>query len=486
MAPTVYLAFVGLAPLLTARLAAQRAVWLVYFAGLMFLPPLAYGEVSRAQTFEWRIIGNALPADSPAGSALVAAFAALLVAAMRDGKRLISWRPGLIDLPMALFCLWPLAQERLLGTPSIPSGPLGALWLSLVWGVPWVLGRIYLTSPANRSAFVQMMVITALALVPFAYLETIADWRLHEILVGPHPFSYDGARRYLGYRPLLLFENGNQYGLYMCLAALFAVVAAIAQPRHARRPWTIIAAIILVLTALASQSIGAIMLVGAAGGAIMLSQWLRSARWILAFGAVGAAALLAAYSTGMVPVRQIAEETGIAGPAKAMFEMTGRRSLAWRANQNDKTADLLRNNLPLGAGQWDWFVPARTRPWGLWSLMAGQYGLVPLVALALAVAAGWWRRSQPAGKPDVARGEILTLQLFRIGTLVVIVDAALNSFIFYPVSAMMAACAPVTLRIGKTSRPASNRDFDNPGPAAEAATDAMEMQERSWKPFGTG
>lgn len=474
MTSIVYLAFVALAPLLTARMAPGRAVWLVYFAGLMLLPPLAYGAVSATDTFDWRIIGNALPSGSAAGSALVAAFAALLVAAVRDGARLLRWRPGLLDLPMALFCLWPLAQEWLLGTPADPRGPMAALWLALVWGVPWILGRVWLAEPQGRSDFIRMFVIAALPLVPVAYVETIVDWRLHEALFGPHPFALDGAERYLGNRPLVLFENGNQYGLYISLAALFAIVGAADQPSHDRKPWIVVAALVLTVAALASQSVGAIMLVGAAGAALALGPRVRRMRWLLAFGGAGAAMLLAAYSTGLVPVRQIAEQTGIAGPAKVVFEMTGRRSLAWRANQNDKTADLLREGLPLGSGQWDWFAPAETRPWGLWSLMAGQYGLIPLMALALAALSGWLpRRSQRTAGRTRNHGEKhgeITLRLFRFGTLVVIIDAALNSFMFYPLSAIMAACAPLAIRPPSTSGAVNDEDSPERTGAQNAAT----------------
>ena len=487
MSGIIYLAFVALMPLATARLAPQRAIWLAYFVGLMFLPPLPYGEVASDATFDWRVIGNALPAGGAAGSALVAAFAALLVAAVRDGREIVRWRPGLIDLPMALFCLWPVAQERLLGTPSAPSGGAAAAWLALVWGVPWILGRVYLTRPEGRSIFVVMFVAAALVLVPFAYLETILDWRVHEALLGPHPFAHDGAARYLGNRPLLLFENGNQYGLYICMAALFAMVGALDQPRHARQPWIIVAAAVLGISALASQSVGAIVLTGAAGLAILLARRFGRARWFLAACGAVAVLLLAGYSTGQVPVRQIAEETGIAGPAKALFELTGRRSLAWRANQNDKTADLLAEHLPLGSGQWDWFAPAQTRPWGLWSLLAGQYGLVPLAALAMAVLPGWLsrRRSDPRRPARAARGEF-TLRLFRFGTLAVIIDAALNSFIFYPLSAIMAGCAPLAMW-----PPGKGGDANDEDPGIHVGTSNAEAaagneQENSWKLSGTG
>jgi O-antigen ligase len=328
-----------------------------------------------------------------------------------------------------------------------------------------------------------MFVIAALALVPFAYVETISDVRLHEALFGPHPFSYDGLRRYFGYRPLVLFENGNQYGMYICLAALFAVVGAIDQPRHDRKPWIVVAAVVLAVTALASQSIGAIMLVGAGGGALLAGARVR---WLLAFGGAAAALLLAIYSTGMVPVRQIAEQTGVAEPAKALFEATGRRSLAWRANQNDKTAPFLREGLPLGNGQWDWFEPADTRPWGLWSLMAGQYGLVPLGALALMVVAGWLRQPHTRSRRSRAETGETTLRLFRIGTLVVITDAALNSFIFYPLSAIMAACVPLVARPLSGSGAAEDESPAEPTGAQNAATAAGNKQEKSWKPSGTG
>ncbi|QYU67046.1 F0F1 ATP synthase subunit gamma [Leptolyngbya sp. 15MV] len=172
MTSIIYLAFVAIAPLVTARLAPARAVWLVYFAGLMLLPPLVYGDVSRVETADWRIIGQALPSDTSAGNALVAAFAALVVAILRDGRLLLGWRPGLVDVPLAVFCLWPMAQDWLLPAAPDPAGTTGAAWLAVAWGIPWVLGRLYLTDADGRRDFGRMLVAVALVLLPLAYVDS--------------------------------------------------------------------------------------------------------------------------------------------------------------------------------------------------------------------------------------------------------------------------------------------------------------------------
>lgn len=439
-----YLVFVALVPLATLKAPTERAVWLAYAFGLVVLPPQLYGPVTRESTFDWHIIGNALPSGLTVAAPVVASFAALTIALMRDSRKILTSRPDWVDLPILLFCAWPLAQAFLIDRPPSPQGWLASAWLAMVWGVPWVLGRIYGASEAGRLAMIESLAIALLCCLPLILLETVLGWRVHELLIGPHPFSYDGIARYFGSRPLLFFENGNQYGLYVSIAAFLMTGSIMNRKAQYRHTWQIVAAVVLPFAALASQSIGAILLC-LAGGLFFILRTRPAARsgwwgWLLA-GAVGLGALL--YAAAVLPLRQLAEASGLAGPIKSLLSALGRQSLGWRAVQNDKVSILLHDHMWIGSGQWDWFAEAGTRPWGLWTLMIGQYGLIMigLLACTLIAAFGGRRGKIRSGYIHRLQSTDMTLRLFQIGTMIAVADAMLNSFIFYPLSAMAGACA---------------------------------------------
>ena len=72
------------------------------------------------------------------------------------------------------------------------------------------------------------MAASALACLPFSVIEGALGPQVYDRVYGPHPLATDGAERYLGFRPLAFFEDGNQFGIWISLAALAALWLAIA------------------------------------------------------------------------------------------------------------------------------------------------------------------------------------------------------------------------------------------------------------------
>ncbi|SFH69091.1 hypothetical protein [Albimonas pacifica] len=414
----------ALAPLRIAILA-------VYLGGLMLLPIAEYGQ-PFPERFPWWIVGPALPSEGLVAKTWIAALAALAGAAIRDPRALAGFRPGLADLPMAAWCLWPLAAGLWIGGAS-PGPVVASLLVTGCWGAPWLLGRVWFATPADRALLVQGLALSALVCLPVAVAEGLQGPFLHDLIYGPHPFRFDGDERYLGFRPIGFFLHGNLYGIWAAAAAVAAAWSAAAL----RGAWRGALAALALGIALASQSVGALLLMAAA--LALLAAWGR--RWVLPLLGIGvgvAALLLALHLSGAAPVQRIARNTALGQAVLDAFRSVGRASFLWRISQDLKAMAVFEGDPLVGVSAWDWWRAAGTRPWGLVMLMAGQYGLiaVALVFGGLGAAAGAalvrLRRAR-AWRPEAAALPLAAIVLMGLG------DAVLNAFFLFP--AVLAAGA---------------------------------------------
>ena len=427
--PLAYLVFAiaGLAAFRIWRPAV--AALAVFLGGWVLLPVGVFPAGAADVVFPYWITGLAVPSEMLLTKSWVAPGVALLGSLVFDWRTLRQLRPTAFDAPVALWCGWPLVQAAL-SSQADPAPLLSSLYLAGSWGAPWLLGRIYCSNADGQQLLMRGMTWSALACLPFSLFESVAGpGGLYGLLFGPHPFRADGAERYLGFRPLGFFENGNQYGLWVALCAIAAVWLA-RSGTGARRRNDSVAAGLVVLMALAAQSVGAILLMGLGIGLLCACEFINLKRMF-----VPALALFvlsgAVYFSGVVPVRQLASETSLGRAAVDAIKGVGRGSLTWRISQDQK---LLRPALirPLsGSAQWDWWRPEGVRPWGLPLLVTGQFGLVGLalcfgLLLAPTLRAGlhgehrkvWRRRSVPI--------------VLAVIIMLAVSDALLNSFIFFP------------------------------------------------------
>ncbi|MEO5493318.1 MAG: hypothetical protein ABIR08_04745 [Sphingomonas sp.] len=397
------------------RPAREAAAW-SYFGGWLILPVAAYPPFFQSMTVTpIEIMGLVLPADMLISKAAAIAAATCLASLIVDFRRWPTLRLRALDLALLAWCGWPLLRAALTGDPA--SGLAPSAYMLAAWGGSWLIGKLYFAGEDGAAALLKAIAWSGVALLPVALLELVRGPTVYTLLYGRHPFSMDGIDRYVGYRPLAMFEDGNQYGVWMAMAA----VAAIALARCDRR-WRS-TAIVLIVTSLASQSVGAILLL--AVGVLALSGRVRiAARWWKAGTiATGAGAVL--YLSGLVPFERIARHTSLGGHVLALVRSTGRGSLLWRVSQDQKVMPLLHQHLLIGWGRWDWWTPIGFRPWGVPMLVVGQFGVVGL-ALMIAV---------------VLVAPVLVLARNGVGSAIGAVaivavmaaaDAALNSFIFWP------------------------------------------------------
>ncbi len=415
-----YLGYALVAVLLFAWLPRRTAVVATYVGGWLVLPVGSYAAHRSGFTIE--LIGTMLPAPAMLlNKAWVVALVPLLLATIRAPRAWLAWQPGLIDLPVLLFCLWPLPAGIAAAAPS-PAPAVACVYLMAVWGAPWLLARIYLDDAAGRIALAKALTIGALAIAPFALAEGVAGAFLYPLVYGPHPYIADGVDRYIGFRPLLMFENGNQYGIFVALAALGAIAlwrqgGSRAQAAHA---------VIVTGLAILSQSVGAILLMLAGAFVLLAPVHTRDLRR----GAIAVAALCVIvaplYVSGVLPIEQLVRHTAPGQKLLAVVRATGRGSIAWRVSQDQKVAGLIRQHPVVGTSRWDWWRPSQTRPWNLALLIVGQFGVI---AFGLAT----WILGHGSIRLLARRDQYgIVEQGLALVAVLAALDALLNAFVFVP------------------------------------------------------
>jgi hypothetical protein len=426
-------------------LAPRTAALAVFFGGWLFAPVGVFPPGSAAAVHPFWIVGSALPSDMLLQKAWLVPCAVLFGAFVFDRPSLRAFRPSWFDGTLLAWCAWPLLQSLLFVAVPVPSGATAALYLFGTWGLTWLIGRVWCSGPVGLAALARALALAGAACLPFALLEGVFGARTYGWFFEPHPFRNDGDERYLGWRPLGFFENGNQYGLWVALCAAVALWLALARGTRPRQAvalaaWPPLAlAAVAVAIALAAQSVGAIVLVLLGAGALALSSRLRP-RTLIAGVLAAAIGVSAVYVSGVVPVARIANETGAGRAVVAAIKSVGRGSFTWRIAQDQRALPLATARPLVGSGQWDWWRAQPSRPWGLALLLLGQYGLVGVVlassALLLPAARTAWRT--PRGDPLAAQALPWVLALV---VLLAMLDAVLNSFVFFPALLIAAALA---------------------------------------------
>jgi hypothetical protein len=431
MQPALWLGFAllfGGALIAFKWLPPRTAALAVFFGGWLFAPvgvfPAGSSQAGQSGHPFW-ILGSALPSDMLLHKAWVVPCAVLIGALVFDRASLRHFRPSWFDAPLLLWCAWPLLQSLLFVGQPQPEGAVASLYLAGTWGLTWFIGRVYCAGTEGLSELARALALSGLACLPFALVEGVAGAQTYGWFFEPHPFRHDGNERYLGWRPLGFFENGNQYGLWISLCALVAA-------------WLAWAAGAL---ALAAQSIGGLLLAALGAAVLWLSSRLRP-RW-MATAALSAALLVSAvYVSGVVPVARIANDTALGRAAVGAIKSIGRGSFTWRIAQDQRALPLAMAQPLTGTGQWDWWRAQPSRPWGLAMLVLGQFGLIGIalsasVLLLPAARIAW----------QAPRGDARSLQalpwLLAVVVLLSMLDAVLNSFVFFP-AVMIAAALSTT------------------------------------------
>ena len=207
--------------------------------------------------------------------------------------------------------------------------------------------------------------------------------------------------------------------------------------RVAQRDTDAAVAVLGLAIALMSQSLGAILPLGAVL-AISVTIGRSAMRLVVPLFLLLTVSLGAIY--GKLPLRAFAEKTAIGRQMVEIVRSSGRQSLTWRIARDQTALALIDAHPVIGTARWDWWRKNNERPWNLAFLIFGQFGLI---GLALAFGS----LLMPALFAMAIRRGSGALGIHPTAPLAVIVlmasaDALPNSFFFYPAILAAAALAP--------------------------------------------
>jgi O-Antigen ligase len=431
--PIVLWSWVPITLLLFGKLAPARASAISLVGGWLLLPTARFADGVASVAFPYWIMPSCLPSDYWTTKARVIGVALLLGVMAFDPGAWRRFRPSWYDLPMLGWCLCPFASGLL--NELYPTEALANLaYQTLAWGVPYLIGRLYFFNPAGLDVLARAVVAGGLAYLPLCAIEFAIGPRLYEILYGFHPYRTQGMDRYLGHRPVVFLEDGNELGIWLAASALTA--AWLWRSRQLERFWRMpgwLVALLLTVQALLSQSVGAVFLLVA--GLVALEIVRRADRtWPLLVPAVVLLALIAARAANLFDAKALAMRTGLGRRLVEASVKLDRQSFGWRLRVEERAARIALERPVFGWGRWDWWRAGieGERPWGLVSLVLGMYGVVGwllLLGCFLAPIAAFLNVGPPRFwmTPTRAAAAAMAGSLAIVG-----LDAILNPAVFLP------------------------------------------------------
>lgn len=432
--PIVLWAWVPVTLLLFWKLPPRVAAVASLVGGWLLLPTARFADDVAAVEFPYWIMPACLPSDDWTTKARVVGVSLLLGVMAFDPGAWRRFRPSWFDLPMLGWCLCPLASGLANGL-SPTEALANAAYLGLAWGVPYLIGRLYFFDPAGLDALARGFVAGGLAYLPLCAVEFVIGPRLYETLYGFHPYKTPGMVRYVGYRPVVFLEDGNQLGIWLAASALTAtwLWRSGQLRRFCRMPGWLVASV-LVAQAVLAQSAGAVFLLLAGLAALELVR--RGGRtWPLVAVGVVLLALVAARAANLVDAKGLAMRSGLGRRLIDASVKLDRRSFGWRLRVEERAAKVALQRPVLGWGRWDWWRNGAEgkHPWGLISLVLGMDGLVGwalLLGVFLAPMAAFLSLGSPENWTTSTRASAAALA----GTLAILgVNAILNPCLFLPV-----------------------------------------------------
>jgi hypothetical protein len=194
-----------------------------------------------------------------------------------EPRRLTSFRPHWIDIPMLVYCLAPI--------PSALSNELG-LWDGcsnglkhfMTWGLPYLFGRLYFDSFDKLRTLAKAIFIGGLVYIPFCLVEVRMSPQFYSWVYGHRPrLATIHAKRYGGWRPTVFLETGLELGMWMTAASLLGF--ALWHSGSLRKLWGLRTAGLLAVllgTTLLCKSTGSLLLLIGGSGIFLVMRWFRN------------------------------------------------------------------------------------------------------------------------------------------------------------------------------------------------------------------
>lgn len=192
--------------LLFIVLSPRRAVLASVIAGWLLLP----------------VLSIKLPGLPDYGKSTAVMLGAMLGVLLFDFAKLFTIRPRWFDLPVIVWCLVPIASS-ISNDLGVYDGLSGVFDFSVMFGVPYLLGRLYFTTREGLVDLVYAICLGGMFYVPFCLWEIRMSPQLHKTVYGFAQTKFHMVWRLGGYRPMVFMQHGIALGAWMSAAAISAV-----------------------------------------------------------------------------------------------------------------------------------------------------------------------------------------------------------------------------------------------------------------------
>lgn len=439
----------------------RRAVITAFVAGWLFLPMTSY-----------QIEGM------PNYSKFTAPAVAILVAAIIfDPGRVASFRPRIWDLPMLVWCLVPFASS-VSNDLGAYDGLSGVANQTILWGLPYFIGRLYFTDPRAMKELAVGVLIGGLIYLPLCLWEIKMSPQLHRLLYGYHQHNFEQSIRGSTYRPMVFLQHGLAVGMYMTaatlMAAAFWVFGTVRQIRGVPI-WAIFGVMFLVTGLCKSAFATVLLLVGC--GVLAMMRWVPSRVWIASLILVPAL-YMSTRTIGGWSAQDLIDAAGVFGESRAL-------SLATRVRSENILWEHASERPIFGWAGWSRALVFESPggkqlavPDGMWIIAVGQNGLVGLASLTAALLMGpalILRRFRPADMRHPAMGAVtVTAVLLTLHMCDNLLNAMVNPIFLLGLGGLVAIGAkrwarPAAARLARPGRTVGGeRPRPTVGPVAEA------------------
>src|SRR5687768_2119365 len=213
---------------------------------------------------------------------LVTSLGALLGVLVFDTNKLFSFRPALVDLPMAVWIFVPCMAAVSNGF-SLYDGAAASATQVVVWGIPYVLGRMYYGDAVGIRGLAVWTFIAGVIYIPFCVTEMIISPQLHFKLYGFYQHEFTQVIRMGGYRPMVFLQHGIAVGMMMAAASIMGLWlwwTGSLKFIWGLPIWLPLGA--LLFTTIAVRSIGAVLLLSVGIGMLWATRYARSYAFVIA------------------------------------------------------------------------------------------------------------------------------------------------------------------------------------------------------------
>lgn len=185
----------------------QTAVFWTYLIGWLYLP----------------LIEIDLPGIPNYGKFTASNLVILPCIALFDPGRLARWRTSWVDLAVICWIVSPFFSS-IANNLGAYDGLSGAVRHLLTYGVPYIVGKLYLFDAEGYRGFVRAFVIAAAVYTPLMLVEMRMSPQFHQWIYGisgRSGWSFSGLFGPLGWTPTVFMNSAFEVSLLMTMATLF-------------------------------------------------------------------------------------------------------------------------------------------------------------------------------------------------------------------------------------------------------------------------